>query len=59
MQWLSPCLDRLPHSSLFAGYPCDERKQIPLFRFTGAALRFPSSGIGSGSPHFQLNGGIQ
>ncbi len=41
MQCLNPYGRPSPHGSLSSGYPCDERKQIPLFRSTGAALRFP------------------
>ena len=59
MQWHSPGLNRTSHHLLSGGYPGDERKQIPLFRITGTVLRFPSTGTGSGSLNFQLNGGIQ
>jgi hypothetical protein len=59
MQWLSQCRKRSFRTSLSAGYPCDEWKQIPLFRNTGNPLRFPSAGTGSGSSQFQLNGGIE
>jgi hypothetical protein len=59
MRWLNPCSTCSIHASASAGYPCDERKQIPLFSNTGAVCRFPWSGAERGSAHFQLNGGIQ
>lgn len=59
MQWRNLCRRSWSHNSLSTGYAGDERKQIPLFSSTGAALGFPSSGTGAGRAHFQLNGGIK
>ena len=39
MQWLSR--SRGPRSSLFAGFPDAERKQIPLFSRKGTGVRLP------------------
>ena len=52
MQSLNRCARRSPPSSWAAGYPCDERKQIPLFNSMGPACWFLNRTPEAGKPIF-------
>src|ERR1035438_437724 len=54
MQCLNPRPNSTTHRSSSTGYPGDERKQIPLFRNRGTAIRVPSSRTRWRSPLFSL-----